>query len=54
MRKFNNWMFVAALALFILPSCDYFSLDDPQPVNEVTPENSITDRQSARTAESDR
>lgn len=50
MRKFNNWMFVAALALFILPSCDYFSLDDPQPVNEVTPANSITDRQSAQAA----
>ncbi len=50
MRKFNNWMFVAALALFILPSCDYFSLDDPQPVNSVTPETSVTDRQSAQAA----
>lgn len=50
MRKFNNWMFVAALALFILPSCDYFSLDDPQPVNSIESGSAITDRQSAQAA----
>lgn len=43
-------MFVAALALLILPSCDYFSLDDPVPVNSTDTQIAIIDRGSTEGA----